>query len=125
MDFEPNDYLDANKKMWNSLTEAHRHSNFYNVAQFKESKNSLNAIEIEEIGDVQGKSLLHLQCHFGMDTLSWGHLGAEVTGMDMSDASIQLAHELSKEIDVPAKFVVSDVYSLKKNLEGQYDIVCF
>ena len=101
---EPNDYLEANKKMWNSLTEAHRDSNFYNVAQFKKDRNSLNAIEINEVGDVKGKSLLHLQCHFGMDTLSWANMGAKVTGMDMSDASIELAGELSREIETPANF---------------------
>ncbi|PIY08164.1 MAG: SAM-dependent methyltransferase [Flexibacter sp. CG_4_10_14_3_um_filter_32_15] len=120
---EPNDYLEANKKMWNSLTEAHRDSNFYNVAQFKKDRNSLNAIEINEVGDVKGKSLLHLQCHFGMDTLSWANMGAKVTGMDMSDASIELAGELSREIETPANFVVSDVYSLRDNLQGEFDIV--
>ena len=62
---------------------------------FKKGKNSLNAYELEEVGDVKGKKLLHLQCHFGQDTLSWSRLGAKCTGIDLSNEGIELAKKLN------------------------------
>ncbi|MBX7222002.1 MAG: class I SAM-dependent methyltransferase [Blastocatellia bacterium] len=80
-------------------------------------------LEREELGPVQGKSLLHLQCHFGLDTLSWARLGAQVTGADFSDQAIETATQLSRECDIPARFVCSNLYELPQNLSGQFDIV--
>ncbi|MCW2976705.1 MAG: Methyltransferase type 11, partial [Actinomycetia bacterium] len=76
-----------------------------------------------ELGDVQGKRLLHLQCHFGMDTISWAKRGASVVGADFSSEAIGLAQQLSDELDVRAEFVCSNVYDLPQNLEGEFDIV--
>ena len=95
----------------------------YDVESFKAGKLSLHPLELEEVGDVSGKSLLHLQCHFGKDTLSWARLGATVTGADFSDEAIGYARELSKEIGVPATFVLSDILDLPNALTGQFDIV--
>lgn len=117
------EYLAANRATWNALTELHQQSHFYNVEQFKKTRNSLNAIELAEIGEVKDKSLLHLQCHFGMDTLSFAELGANVTGADLSDASIRLACQLRDELGLEGNFVASDVYALKENLTGKFDIV--
>jgi SAM-dependent methyltransferase len=75
------------------------------------------------MGDVSGKSLLHLQCHFGMDTLAWARRGAIVTGMDFSPTAIELAESLSRELAVPASFVCSDIYDLPGKLSGEFDIV--
>src|SRR6056300_1649501 len=111
------DSSEQNRQSWNELTALHIDSNFYNVDGFKKGKNSLNPIEIEELGDVHGKKLLHLQCHFGMDTLSLARLGAEVVGVDISDTSIQKATELSNELEIPARFVRSNVYDIENVLD--------
>ena len=83
----------------------------------------LNPIELEEMGDVTGKSLLHLQCHFGMDTLSWARRGAKVTGVDFSDKAIDLARSLAKELGIAADFICSDIYKLSAVLDEKFDIV--
>ena len=93
-------------------------SAFYNVDLFRKTKNSLKEIELHQLGDVKGKSILHLQCHFGMDTLSLAHLGAEVTGVDLSDISIENAKQLSYELNIKADFICCDVYDLKKVLDA-------
>ena len=90
-----NHYFEINRQSWNKRTTIHKDSSFYGLKEFKEGKSSLNKIELEEIGDVKDKSLLHLQCHFGMDTLSFANLGAEVTGVDLSDKAIASAEELN------------------------------
>ena len=118
-----NEYLKANQDLWNAWTELHEKSALYDIAGFKAGKSTLHALEKEELGDVAGKSLLHLQCHFGLDSLSWSRLGANVTGVDFSDKSIALARSLSSELDIPATFVHSDIYDLPDNLSGQFDIV--
>lgn len=116
-------YSDINKKWWNAATSIHANSELYNIADFKKGKISLQATEITELGNVKGKTLLHLLCHFGMDTLSWARLGATVTGVDLSDKSIKLAQELSQEIQVPATFICSDIYDLPKVLDTKFDII--
>ncbi|MGH8103199.1 MAG: class I SAM-dependent methyltransferase [bacterium] len=105
-------YLEANRELWNEWTPIHAKSEMYDVARFKQGRSSLKAIELQELGDVKGKSLLHLQCHFGLDTLSWARLGAEVTGVDFSEKAIELARQLSAELQIPAKFICADVWDL-------------
>ncbi|UCC17621.1 MAG: class I SAM-dependent methyltransferase, partial [Dehalococcoidales bacterium] len=78
---------------------------------------------VEEIGDVNGKSLLHLMCHFGKDTLSWARRGAKVTGMDFSDKAISLARSLADELKLDAEFICCDLYDLPQNLDKKFDIV--
>ncbi|OGH37868.1 MAG: hypothetical protein A2905_02100 [Candidatus Levybacteria bacterium RIFCSPLOWO2_01_FULL_36_10] len=117
------DYVTANKKWWNDVTSIHLHSKLYDLPGFKKGKSSLVPIEQEEVGEVSGKSLLHLMCHFGMDTLSWARLGAIATGVDLSDDSIKIAKKLSKEINVPAKFICSDIYKLPDVLDKKFDII--
>ena len=90
---------------------------------FKAGKITLGAVERKEVGDVSGKSLLHLQCHLGLDALSWARLGAAVTGVDISDESIHIAQSLSGDLNIPARFICSDVYELPQVLDGQFDIV--
>lgn len=117
------EYFQANRKLWDAWTAINSRSKFYNVAGFKQSKCTLLDIELEEVGDVQGKKLLHLQCHFGMDTLSWARLGADVTGVDFSGDAITLAHSLAQELNIPAQFVHCNIYDLPIHLSQQYDIV--
>jgi ubiquinone/menaquinone biosynthesis C-methylase UbiE len=120
---DPAEMLQANKESWNVKTPVHAASDFYDLAAFKAGKTSLKSIELEEVGEVGGKSLLHLQCHFGQDTLSWARLGAEATGVDFSDKAIQLARQLSEELQLNARFVLANIYDLPQHLEGNFDIV--
>jgi len=112
-----------NQELWDTWTPIHERSQFYDVAGFKAGKSTLKTIELEELGDISGKSLLHLQCHFGLDTLSWARLGARVTGIDFSDKAITLASALSSELGIDAKFACSNIYDLPRLLRGEFDIV--
>jgi 2-polyprenyl-3-methyl-5-hydroxy-6-metoxy-1,4-benzoquinol methylase len=116
-------YYEVNKSRWNELVKIHANSREYDLEGFIAGKNSLHNTELEILGDVRGKSLLHLQCHFGLDTISWGRLGAKVTGVDFSDTAIELACEIAKRTGVDAEFICSNVYDLPKVLDRQYDIV--
>ena len=116
-------YKQANRSLWNEWTHIHEGSEFYDLEGFKAGRSSLNSFEIEELGDVTGKSLLHLQCHFGMDTLSWARRGACVTGVDFSDEAIRLAESLNEELGLDGEFVCSDIYELPEVLQGEFDIV--
>jgi 2-polyprenyl-3-methyl-5-hydroxy-6-metoxy-1,4-benzoquinol methylase len=116
-------YIKANQELWDEWTEIHVKSRFYDVEGFKAGKLALDPIEEEELTDVEGKTLLHLQCHFGMTTMSWARKGAIATGMDFSEKAIKYARELNDELGLNCKFVQSDIYDLKNNLDGQFDIV--
>lgn len=105
-------YFIANKLNWNQRVAVHKNSDFYDLAGFKAGKNILTPIELNELGDVKGKSLLHLQCHFGLDTMSWSRLGAKCAGVDMSDEAIKLAKEINEETKLDAKFFCCNVYDL-------------
>lgn len=114
-----NEFLETNKKYWNESVEIHKKSTFYDFDAFKKGKNKLiGSLEQKELGDINGKKLLHLQCHFGMDTLLLARLGAEVTGVDFSDAAIIEAKQLSKELNIPAKFVHTDINSMVGNIDS-------
>ena len=124
MKSEMNEHFQANQKLWDAWTQEHEKSAFYDVAGFKAGKDRLRSVELDELSPViVGKSLLHLQCHFGLDTLAWARRGATVTGVDFSPQSIDLARSLSHELSIPAEFVCSDVYHLPQVLTGQFDIV--
>jgi SAM-dependent methyltransferase len=116
-------YKAANRALWDEWTTIHVQSEFYNVEGFKRGDIKLHSLEREEVGDVAGKSLLHLQCHFGLATLSWARLGATVTGADFSAKSIDQARALAAELKIPARFVCSDIENLPDNLSGEFDIV--
>ena len=113
--------IELNKKSWNKRTPVHFKSKFYDVETFVKGESSLKKIEIDALGDLTSKSLLHLQCHFGQDSLSLARLGAKVTGVDFSQKAIQQAKLLSKKIKTPATFVLSNVMTLDLNKE--FDIV--
>ena len=117
------EYLRANRELWNQWTVEHENSQFYDLEGFRSGKDRLRSIELTELGNVAGKTLLHLQCHFGMDTLAWARLGAVVTGVDLSEKSIDLARSLSQELSIPARFICTDIYELPFVLAEQFDIV--
>lgn len=116
-------YLDLNKSAWNNKVAAHLQSEFYDLEGFKAGANSLNAIELGLFGDVKGKKILHLQCHFGQDSLSLARMGAEVTAMDLSDEAIAEAQKLAKTLHLDATFICCDLYDLPKHLDDRFDIV--
>ena len=116
-------YLEANRKLWDQWTAEHEASPFYDVAGFRAGKDRLRSIELSEMPDVRGKTLLHLQCHFGLDTLAWARRGAIASGVDFSEQSIALARSLSQELGIAADFYCSDIYNLPAVLDGQFDIV--
>ncbi|HEX8180394.1 MAG TPA: class I SAM-dependent methyltransferase [Pyrinomonadaceae bacterium] len=118
-----NKYVESNRSLWDGWTRLHADSDFYDIAGFKAGRSSLKPIELAEVGDVSGKSLLHLQCHFGQDTLSWARLGAQVTGVDFSPEAIRLARALSAELNINARFVQSNIYDLPRALDDRFDIV--
>lgn len=117
------EFMKQNLEHWNEVIPIHHRSEFYDVEGFKAGRCTLMPLEREELGDVSGKSLLHLQCHFGMDTMSWARLGAKVTGVDFSDKAIELARSLSKELAIDANFLRCNIYDLPEVLKGEFDIV--
>lgn len=116
-------YTKINKEWWDTITPIHAKSRLYNLSAFKKGKTSLQELEQKELGNVKGKTMLHLLCHFGMDSLSWAKKGAVVTGVDISSTAIDLAKKLSEETDIPATFICSDVYTLPKILHKKFDII--
>jgi 2-polyprenyl-3-methyl-5-hydroxy-6-metoxy-1,4-benzoquinol methylase len=117
------DYLSVNKESWNNRVDSHLASDFYDVAGFLKGDTSLNSIELNLLGDIKGKTILHLQCHFGQDSISLQRMGANVTGVDLSDVAIAAANELAKQTGTAPTFICCDVYDLPTHLHQQFDIV--
>jgi len=117
-----------NRAWWDGVVETHVHSSLYLTQAFREGGDTLHPIESEEIGDVSGRNLVHLQCHFGLDTLSLARRGARVTGLDFSANAVKAARELAAEAKIDARFVESNVYDAVEALgkvgggAGTYDI---
>ena len=118
-----NEYLDSNRELWNAWTRVHVKSKTYDVAGFKRGENRLDSVVRAGVGDVHGKSLLHLQCHFGLDTLNWARLGAQVTGADFSEEAIATARDLAREVGLAANFVCANIYDLPHALNEKFDVV--
>ena len=118
------EYLESNREMWNSWTRINLESRLYDVEGFAAGRGTdLDPIDLAGPGDVGSKSLLHRQCHFGMDTIRWARHGATVTGADFSTESITAARALAARMGVPATFVESDIYELPSKLGGRFDVV--
>lgn len=116
-------YLNINRESWNNRTETHLKSEFYDLDGFLKGNTSLNSIELDLLGDVKGKTILHLQCHFGQDTISLNRLGAKVTGVDLSNKAIENAKKIAKKTDSNADFICCDIYDLPNYLDQEFDIV--
>lgn len=112
----------SNRELWDEIAPVHAKS-YAEVRILREGGIALDDIELKEVGDVQGKTLLHLQCHIGTDTLSWARQGAIVTGVDFSPASITQARLLQQELELEARFVHANVYNLEDVLQPSFDIV--
>jgi SAM-dependent methyltransferase len=119
-------YTEANRAAWNLWVTRDTGSDHYkDVARYRATGSSLRPIEREELGAVAGKSLLHLQCNLGSETLSWARLGARVTGVDIADEAITFARGLAAEggLAEQARFIRSDIYALPDTLDERFDIV--
>ena len=116
-------YYDVNRKRWNELVDIHAKSGEYRLDEVLAGGSSLHSLELEALGDVSGKSLLHLQCHFGLDTLSWARLGARVTGVDFSETAVELAKSVAERTKLEAEFVRCNIYDLPDHLDGVFDVV--
>ena len=124
----PDELRRANVAHWDEWTRIHETSAFYDVDGFKAGATSLRPLELEELGPLvaEGTTLLHLQCHFGLDTLSWARRGAVVTGVDLSEEAIGLARRLADEVGLAgrARFIASDVYEADAQLgAAHFDVV--
>jgi SAM-dependent methyltransferase len=118
------EYLEANRELWDSWTRINLGSRFYDVEAFAAGRGrDLDPVARAGPGDVRGKSLLHLQCHFGMDTIRWAAQGATVTGVDFSPEAIAAARALAAGMGVSATFVHSDIHELPARLDGRFDVV--
>ena len=113
----------VNRRKWNESVPLHVVAPSYRVDAFLRGATTLEAIELAELGPVRGLRLLHLQCHFGLDTLSWAREGAEVTGVDFSADAVRTARRLARETRLPARFVRSNIYDLPGRLQGRFDVV--
>jgi SAM-dependent methyltransferase len=118
-----NEHLAANRALWDEWTAIHERSEFYDVEGWKAGRRPLRDFVVEEVGEVTGKDLLHLQCHFGLDTLAWARRGARVTGVDFSERAITLARSLAADSGLEARFVQSDVLELDQVLDGDFEVV--
>jgi len=123
METSENEYFEMNRVGWDQRVKTHVESRFYDVEGFLAGNTSLQEIELAELSGVHGKRLLHLQCHFGLDTLSWSRQGAICTGVDISPVAIQQARELAERTQLDAAFVCSDVYGFNQKNVRPYDIV--
>ena len=120
---DQSNYIALNKNAWNNKTEVHIASDFYDMKGFIEGKSSLNSIELELLSDISNKKILHLQCHFGQDTMTFARMGAQATGIDFSEKAIEKATEFSKQLNLDTTFICCDIYEAPKCLNEQFDIV--
>lgn len=119
------DDLAINRAMWDERVPVHLASEFYDVDGFRSGRVALEEFEIGEVGEVTGRRLCHLQCHFGMDTLAWARLGASVVGLDFSPAAVAAARDLAAETGLAgeATFVEGTVEEARQRIEGYFDVV--
>ena len=113
------DWRELNRANWDDRVPVHLASEFYDLDGFRAGATSLRPFEVAEVGDVAGKRLVHLQCHVGLDTLSWARNGALVTGLDFSEPAIEAARSLAADLHIGASFVTADVYDAVTALDGR------
>lgn len=118
------DWQALNRANWDDRVPIHLESQYYDLASFRTGRNSLRPFEVAEAGPVTGRRLVHLQCHIGLDTLSWARHGALVSGLDFSEPALEAARSLAADLAIPASFVTADLYDAAAAFGGQrFDIV--
>ena len=116
------EYFDNNKMLWNAKVPIHLNADLYDMEAFMDGKSSLDKATLSHLGEVSGKKILHLQCHFGQDTLSLARMGAKATGLDISDVAVEKARELNTTLSLDAEFVCCNVYDAKEHISEKFDI---
>jgi len=119
-----NTAFDANRALWDEWSAINRNSEMCDVEGFIAGKGTLTEVDRAVVGDVSGRSFLHLRCHFGMDTLSWARAGAEVTGVDFSSVAVEQARALAARAGLPATFLQAAMGSVHTRLpDAQFEVV--
>jgi len=114
----------ANRAFWDEAAPLHARSALYDLDGFRAGRDDIRPFELDEIGSVDGRDLLHLQCHIGTDTLSWARHGARVSGLDFSARSLDVARALAADCGIGAEFRCADVYDAVAAVGGRtFDIV--
>lgn len=116
------DPIETNRAMWDELAALHPETEFYDVEGFLAGDSTLRRPERDLLPAVSGQSLVHLQCHIGLDTLSWAREGAEATGVDFSAEAVAAAREIAAEADADADFVCCRVGEAPE-LDERFDVV--
>jgi len=117
------DYKEINRDLWDKWAKLHQETAMYNMDAFRAGRSSLVGPELELLGDLSGKKVLHLQCHFGQDSLSLARMGASVVGVDLSGEAVNIANGLAEELDLDAKFYCADVMDMEGLIKEQFDLV--
>lgn len=116
-------YFDANKKLWNNKTPIHIDSEFYDNDSFLKGRNTLNEIELEYLKDIKGKKVLHIQCHFGQDSISLARMGAIVTATDISDKALEAARKFNTACKTNVTFIETDTYGINEHITEKFDLI--
>lgn len=117
------EYFKSNEILWNQRTKAHIESDFYDNESFLKGRNTLNEAELISLGNIEGKSIIHLQCHFGQDTLSMARMGAKTLGVDISPESIRIGRQLNEQLGLDTQFVCCNVLDTLDHVTDKFDIV--
>jgi 2-polyprenyl-3-methyl-5-hydroxy-6-metoxy-1,4-benzoquinol methylase len=113
--------IEANKASWGSLAEVHYE---HCKKALQEKKHSFSSIIEKELGDISGKTIIHLQCNTGADTILLAQKGAVVTGVDLAPENIIYARKMAAELGVKnIDFIESDIMEFKEKHNTQYDMV--
>lgn len=124
MSTEHDKYFEANRQLWNTRTGVHLESEFYDNQSFLEGRNSLNSIEMPYLQNLEGKRVLHLQCHFGQDSISLKRMGAKsVTGVDFSEEAVKVGKQLAADCNEEVNFILGNVMKLDEVLSGEFDLI--
>lgn len=124
------EFVDANRANWDERVESHLEA--YEAASFADNADEITSVVVDDLAllkdslpdqSPQGLRLMHLQCHIGLDTLSWARLGAVVTGIDFSPKSVAAAAELAARASIPARFVESSIDDVTDVISEQFDVV--
>lgn len=116
-------YSASNRKLWDEWADVHASGTWYDLDAVRRGSDKLRPYEIDEVGDVRDRTLIHLMCQLGTDTLAWARRGADATGVDFSARAIAHARKLAADGGVDAKFICCDVLNVDTELHGRWDIV--
>ncbi len=114
---------EANIEFWDELAEIHTGESDYQLNTYSPTEYELKDLDIELLGNINGKRVLHLQCHIGLDSMALEKLGADVTAVDYSKRAIDTANELKSRFDMKTRFHCANINDLEPSELGQFDLV--